>query len=63
MIDYSKINAKYRGIPCWYNKFNEEIKGKNLFYDILIDIAIWIDINIIEVEEFPIWIEIDNFQK
>ena len=50
-------SARYRGIPCWYDNITEEIKGKNLIYDLLIDIALYIDVNIIEVEEFPIWIE------
>lgn len=50
-------NAKYRGIPCLFDENTGEMKDINLFYSFLIDIAMWIDINIFEVEEFPIWIE------
>jgi hypothetical protein len=26
-------NATYRGIPCWYNPINEEVRGKNFNFD------------------------------
>ena len=38
-------NAKYRGIPCWYNEDIDELEGKNWLYNILIDINIWVDVN------------------
>ena len=56
-------NARYRGIPCRYDNVSEEIEGNNWFYDILIEIMIWIDININQIEEFPIWVEVDDLEK
>jgi len=56
-------NAKYRGIPCFYNPMNNEIIGKNWFYNLLIDIMLWIDLVIIEVDEFPLWVEVDEIEK
>ena len=50
-------NARYRGIPCWFDLETEELIGKNWFYDFLVDINVWLDINVFDVEEFPIWIE------
>jgi len=49
--------AYYRSIPAYYNLETGELIGRNWFYSLLIDINIWIDINIIQVEEFPILIE------
>jgi hypothetical protein len=49
--------AKYRGIPCYFNIFTCEIEGRNWFYDLLLDLNIWIDVNIVGVEGFPIIIE------
>lgn len=61
--NYIKKNAKYRGIPCYFNVINNEIIGKNFFYEFLINIIIWFDINIFMVSEFPIWIEVDKLEK
>jgi hypothetical protein len=55
--------AKYRNIPCLYNNVNDELIGTNWFYNILLDIIIWIDINIFQIEEFPLWIEVDDLEK
>lgn len=63
MKDYTKRNAKYRGIPCYLNPINNEIIGKNFFYEFLIDIIMWFDINIFMVDEFPIWVEVDELEK
>jgi hypothetical protein len=63
MKDYTKRNASYRGIPCWYNPINDEITPKNKFYSILIDIVLWIDVNILMIKEFPIWVEVDELEK
>lgn len=52
--------AKYRNIPCYYDIDTGDIKGRSIFYDLLLDCMIWIDINLFEVEEFPIWVEIDK---
>lgn len=56
-------NASYRGIPCWYNPINEEVKGKNWFYDSLISFLIWFDINVLQVEEFQLWVEVDKLER
>ena len=64
MKDYTKRNASYRGIPCWYNLINDELRGKNWLCEQLLEVMLWIDINIFQVEEFPIWIEVDeDFEK
>lgn len=58
--DYTKRKAYYRNIPCWYNPINDELKGRNWLYELFLGIALWIDINIVEVEGFPIYIEKDK---
>lgn len=63
MKDYTKRNARYRGIPCYWNPINDEITGRNWFYDLLIDAMMWIDINIFDVDEFPLWVEVDELEK
>ena len=52
--------ARYRGIPAYFDVFTGELKGRNWFYDLLIDVNVWLDVNIFLVEEFPIWIEEDE---
>lgn len=52
-----KKKAKYRSIPCYYDTETEELIGRNWFYDMLVEINIWLDLNIFNVDEFPIWIE------
>lgn len=54
------INASYRKIPAYFNLETNEIRGRNLFYDILIDINVWFDVEILGIEEFPILIEKDE---
>ncbi len=56
-------NASYRGIPCWYNPINEEVRGKNWFYDNLISILILVDVYLLQVEEFKLWVEVDKIEK
>ena len=51
--------AFYRRIPAYFNEETNDIKGRNCIYDILIDINIWIDLNVIGIEEFPIIVEKD----
>ncbi len=63
MKDHTKRNATYRFIPCWFNPITDELIGKNKFYNFILGIMLWIDININEVDEFPIWIEIDDLEK
>jgi len=49
--------AYYRGIPAYFDPETNELIGRNMFYDLLIDINIWIDVYVINIEEFPIHIE------
>lgn len=51
--------AKYRSIPCYYNPDTAEIKGRNMLYDLLIEINVYWDFYILGLEELPIWIEED----
>ncbi len=52
--------AFYRGIPCYFNPDFGIIEGRNWITDRLLSVMIWIDINVFEVDEFPILIEEDN---
>ena len=52
--------AKYRGIPCYYDKFTNELETDNWIYDKLIDLNIWFDFEILQLEELPIWVEQDD---
>lgn len=50
----------YRGIPIWVefeNSLGAEIEGRNWFYDILVNIALWIDVEILMVDGFDVWVE------
>ena len=49
--------AYYRKIPCYYNPDTHELQGRNWFFDMLIDINIFIDFEILDLEELPIWVE------
>lgn len=51
--------AHYRWIPCYFNPFNNELIGRNWFYDILVSINIWIDFEILGIDELPIWVDTD----
>ena len=52
--------AYYRWIPCYYDPMTEELEGRNWFYDFLLDIVLWVDIQVFIVDYFPIYIEDDN---
>lgn len=51
--------AYYRLIPVYFDPITEEIRGRNWLYDQFLAFAIWFDIHIVEVEYFPIHIEIE----
>ena len=51
------VKAKYAGIPCYFNLETSEIAGRNVFYNILIDIILWIDVNVACVDCFKVDIE------
>lgn len=52
--------AKYRKIPAYFDMETNELYGTNWFYDKLIELNIWFDVNIIGVESLPIEVEIDE---
>lgn len=49
--------AYYRRIPCFFNAETGDIKGRNFFYDALLDIIIWLDVHVFQVEGFPVFEE------
>ena len=52
MVSYSQyFQQRLIGLAC------------NWLYDLLIDIALWVDINVINVDEFPLWVEVDELEK
>lgn len=53
-------NAKYGGIPCWFNIKDNTLIGKNSFYEFLVNILIWIDTNIVDVYSFLIKVELED---
>lgn len=52
--------ARYFGIPCYFNPETTDLRGRNKFYSFLLEIALWVDINIIGVEGFVIHIKDEN---
>lgn len=55
-------NATYHRIPCFYNPINDELKGKNKFFDVFVSLFIWIDFNVRMLDELPIWVEVDKLE-
>lgn len=49
--------AFYRGIPCYFDIMTSEIKGRDFITDVLLQIMIWMDVNVFQVDGFPIEIE------
>jgi len=49
--------AYYRGIPCYYNPLTGDLEGRNWFWDKLVDINLYIDFEILGLEELPIYIK------
>ena len=63
--DYSE--ALYFGIPCYYNLVTANIIGRNRFYNWLLGIATWIDVNVLLTKEFKVkvrremnWISVED---
>lgn len=54
----------YRRIPIIITDILDdggmEFQGKNWFYNILVDLNIWWDFFVLELEELPIYVEIDE---
>lgn len=40
--DYTHY-AKFYGIPCYFNEVTQALDGRNKFYGLLLDAAIWIE--------------------
>jgi len=57
MIIDKWVDAKYRGIPCRFNLTRDELYTDNKFYSVLINVMIWVDVNILFTKEFPILIK------
>lgn len=49
--------AYYRSIPAFFNEETDELIGRNWLYDKLIDLNIFIDTQILQIDHFPILIE------
>ena len=52
--------ARYHKVPCYFNRYTNEIEGKNWFYEILVRFWIWFDLNIALIDEFEIKIKEGN---
>ena len=61
--ELNKRNSSYRGIPCWYNPITDEIKGKNWFYDQLVSIFSWFDLNVLALDAIPLWVDVDELEQ
>lgn len=53
----------YRGVPIFMDLTTGEVEGRNWFYDILVDINLFIDTEVLQLEELPIWMEVDDDEK
>lgn len=49
--------ARYFGVPIYFNQDTNEIEARTDFHEILLEIALWVDINIIGVTAFKITLE------
>lgn len=52
--------AYYRSIPAYFNPDTNDIYGRNWICDVLIEINLWIDVEIVGVDEFPILVKDDD---
>jgi len=52
-------SAIYRGIPCWFSYDNNELRGKNIFYDRLVEWNCWWDFIVLGLPELPILVQED----
>lgn len=49
--------AYYRNIPAYFNELTGELKGRNFIYNSLISIVIYIDIEFLGIDHFPILVK------
>lgn len=52
--------AYYRRIPAYIDLDTNELVGRNGFYNWLIGINLWIDVNLVGIVEFPVYVEEDD---
>ncbi|MDD5353082.1 MAG: hypothetical protein PHS93_07985 [Candidatus Omnitrophica bacterium] len=61
------IKGFFYFIPIFYNEENNELKGKNAFFDLLLNIMIFIHKNIVikitGIEDFPIKLEVSEWEE
>ena len=55
--------AYYRRIPAYYNPSTDELMGRNWFYDQLIELNVWFDIYVFNLEELPILVKTDDEEQ
>lgn len=58
-----KRNGSYRGIPIHIVSITgteTEFYGTNWFYDILVDLNLWWDCSVLQLEDLPIWVDVDE---
>jgi hypothetical protein len=53
MQEYTHL-AKLYGFKCYFNSDTNEVKGTNLFNNLLIQLFVWIDITFTDNEAFKI---------
>lgn len=54
------VRAFYRGIPAYFNPFTNELKGRNIVYGLLIDVVLFLDVEVFGIDYFPIELEDDE---
>lgn len=64
-VDDSYKKGHYRNIPIYGKELDDwgeglDIKGRNEFYSLLVDIVLWFDTYILMVEGYEVWIEEDK---
>ena len=55
------MKARYWGIPIYFDPQTNELKGRNALCDFLLDMAVWLDANVVMpffgIDDFAIEIE------
>ena len=51
--------AYYHKVPCYFNPETGELSGRNWFMDLIIEALVYIDVYILEVDEFKIYVKKD----
>ena len=53
------VNVHYRWIPCFFDETTHELMGRNWYYDILVSVSVWVDSELLGLDELPIWVDVD----